>query len=336
MRIEGRYLDGRSSRRQAAVALVEDGLLHLLGTDGAALRAPVPLAEVNISSRVGNTPRHLRLPDGDSFESDDNDTIDALVARHRPARALLAHRLESRLRYVLIGLLATVAFVWGSVQWGVPALAKVAAHALPLEVNEYADRSVLALLDRHMLEPSKLPEAEQARLLEAFAPLVATENGQAAYRVLFRDAQDSIGANAMALPAGTIVFTDQLVKLAKHDEELVAVLAHEIGHVVERHAMRRSIQASVMGLLAALVVGDVSSVSSAVTALPLILTELGYSRAFEAEADRHAVRTLREHGIEPGRLADVLQRLDPSKSAGNAYLRTHPPTSERVRAIVGN
>ncbi|THF63402.1 M48 family metallopeptidase [Pseudothauera rhizosphaerae] len=331
-RFEGRFFDGTSSRAHRASVLIEDGSARVEGEAGELL-PPVALECLAFSSRIGNTPRFLRFPGGASFETEDNDAVDRLAAQRSPA-AGLAHRLESKLRYVLIGLVVTIAFVWGSVQWGVPALAKVAAFALPAEVNRHADRIVLEILDSQLFEPSRLPEKEQARLLAAFAPLLDEAARHQPVRVLFRDAADSIRANALALPAGTIVFTDQLVRLAKHDEELMGVLAHEIGHVTHRHAMRGSIQASFMGLIATLVVGDISSVSSAITALPLMLTELGYSRGFEREADRHAVEMLNRQGIPAQRFADILQRLDPSKSEKGAYLATHPPTPERVRLIL--
>lgn len=332
MRIEGSFFDGASSRRHAASVQVDGDTVRVEGAHGELL-APLPLAALRCSSRVGDTPRFLRFPGGQSFETADNAAVDRLFAARAPL-AGLAHRLESKLRYALAGLALTIAFVWGGTQWGVPALARIAAFSLPAEVNAHADRLVLEVLDRQMLAPSRLPAAEQARLQQVFAPLLAEAGRGQPVRVLFRDAGDTIGANAMALPAGTIVLTDQLVRLAGHDEELVAVLAHEIGHVVHRHAMRGSIQASATGLLAALVVGDVSSVSSAVTALPLILTRLGHSRAFEHEADDHAVATLRRHGIAPHRHADVLRRLDPSKDERGAYLSTHPPTPERIRRIL--
>lgn len=330
MRLAGRFFDGSSSRSHQARVVVEDGLLRVEGAAGETLHSPCELDCVEFSSRVGNTPRFLGFPGGASFETADNDAVDRLLARRAPASGL-AHRLESKLRYALVGLALTVAFVWGCVQWGVPALARVAAHALPVELNAHAETAVLELLDRQLLKPSRLPAPEQGRLLAAFSPLM--QEGPAV-RVLFRDAAGTIGPNALALPAGTIIFTDQFVQRAQHDEELIGVLAHEIGHVAHRHAMRASLQASFVGLLATLVVGDISSVSSAVTALPLMLTQMGYSRDFEREADRHAVATLRRHGIDPQRLVDILQRVDPDADGKGGYFSTHPPTPERVGLIL--
>ncbi|MCC4117380.1 M48 family metallopeptidase [Aromatoleum toluclasticum] len=333
MRLEGRFFDGASSRSHRASVLVEDGCARVEGASGDALLPAVELERLEFSSRVGNTPRFLRFPGGGSFETDDNDAVDRLSA---PSSSVggFAHRLESKLRYVLIGLLVAVAFVWGSVQWGVPALARIAAFSLPAEVTGHAERMALEIMDRQLFEPSRLPQEEQARLLAVFAPLTEDAAQDPPVRVLFRAAAGPLGANALALPAGTVVLTDPLVQLAQHDEELVGVLAHEIGHIRHRHAMRSSLQASFVGLVATLVVGDVSSVSSIVTALPLILTQLGYSRAFEREADQYAVETLRRHGIGTQPFVDILQRLDPSGDEKGAYLSTHPPTPERVRRIL--
>ncbi len=329
MSIAGHFLAGSSSRRVAASLQCEDGQVRVLGEDGAVLAAAL-CGAVEISSRLGNTPRFVRFADGTAFETADNDAVDRLLPAHG---AGLLHHLESRLRYVLIGVLVTVVFVWASVQWGVPMAARTIAAMLPASVHVHADRLVLELIDRQMMAPSALDPAEQQRLQALFAPFAAAVDDERPIRVLFRLAGEDIGANALALPGGTIVFTDQLVALARNDDELLGVLAHEIGHVAHRHAMRRSIQASMMGVLAAIVVGDISAVSSAVTALPLILTELGYSRAFEREADAYAVDMMRRHGIDPRHLANILQRLDPSQGGGGSYLSTHPPTPERVRAI---
>lgn len=333
MRLEGRFFDGASSRSHRASVLVENGCARVEGEAGDELLPSVALERVAFSSRIGNTPRFLRFPGGASFETPDNDAVDRLAAQRSPASGLV-HRLESKLRYVVVGLVVSVAFVWGSVQWGVPALARIAAFSLPAAVDDHIERMVLEILDRRLFEPSRLPEQEQARLLAAFAPLVDEAARHQPVRVLFRDAADPVGANALALPAGSIIFTDQLVHLAQHDEELMGVLAHEIGHIRQRHALRSSIQASFMGLIATLVVGDISSVSSAIAALPVMLTELGYSRTFEREADQHAVEMLRRQGIDPQRFADILQRLDAPKDEKGGYLSTHPPTPERVKLIL--
>lgn len=342
--VAGVFFSGSGSRRLPATLTLAEGAFTVQG-DAGVLAGPLPQAQVTVSSRLGRTPRFLRFPDGGCFETADNDAIDRLLTPLRPAHDL-AHRLESRLRYVALGLLVTVAVVWGGVRYGIPALAQTVAYALPPAVDRQIGDGALELLDAQLLGPSTLDAAEQARLQAVFAPLLAPVSTPARpVTVVFRAGRHGLGANALALPSGTIVFTDQLVRLAVRDEELLAVLAHEIGHVEGRHALRQVLQASALGLVVTAVTGDVSSVSSLVTAIPVLLTQLGYSRSFEFEADRYAVRTLATQGIPAAHFGAMLSRLDrdpdckpeadcaASESGWQDYLSTHPATEERLRAL---
>jgi Zn-dependent protease with chaperone function len=134
------------------------------------------------------------------------------------------------------------------------------------------------------------------------------------------------------------VVTDALVELTHSDEEVLGVLTHELGHLHERHALRGLIQASVVGMLVAVWLGDVSTLA---TALPAFVLQAKYSRDFEREADEYAAAVLAANGLDTRALADVLARLE--RSAGGpgapaglaAYLSSHPATAERIRALSG-
>lgn len=358
--IEGDFYDGRESRRQPAQ-------LHVLGDrlsirqDGRELKAPVGLAEVDVSARLGNTPRYLAFADGSKFETLDNEGVDALLRHHgRDRHYGLLHSLETRKRYILFALVFVAAFTAWGILFGIPMAAKVAARALPQESNAWIAKGVLEILDKQYLEPSELDEPTRQRLLGHFERLTSAYEGELELNILFRQGA-VMGANAIALPSGTIIFTDELVRLAEHDDQLSAVLAHEIGHVVGRHGLRRAIQSSALGVLMVTVFGDVSTLSSIVAALPVVLTEMGYSRAFEREADRFAYEMMQQQGIALGHFASILTKLeryaacrraDAEEGAGQAgceppeegkeerskvfdYLSTHPPTRERVRPFLG-
>jgi len=140
--------------------------------------------------------------------------------------------------------------------------------------------------------------------------------------------------NAFALPDGTVVVTDALVDLAQADEELLAVLAHEIGHVVHRHALRGVLQNSAVALLVAFAMGDVLSVTSLAGALPTLIVEAKFSRDFEREADQYAVEFLRARRIPLRHGAAILKRLAERGGdlpAGLEYLSSHPGIEERAR-----
>ena len=361
MEIPGVYFDSRSSRRHPATLRAVPGhddkpeRLAIYETETAS-RLTRPLAEaavssVTISSRVGNTPRFLHFPDGGVFESGDNEAVDSLTLMLNP-HAGLAHRLESRIRYAIIGLVVTVLFTWTAIQYGIPFCARVAAFAISAENNRRIGHGLLESLDKTVFSPSGLPAAEQDRLRRRFLAFIGSVDG-IPLSVEFRNAKANIGANAFALPSGTIVFTDQLVKLAKNDEELLGVFGHEAGHVVRRHAMRGILQQSALAAVIVVVTGDVSTVSSLVAAAPAFLVQTGYSRDFEREADDFAVASLRAAHISPACYASMLTRLENSRPARRAqagktdakaggsdlplndYLSTHPATAERLKRIAG-
>lgn len=342
--LAGTWFGGTSSRPQAARLIVADGRLRVSAGDEL-LAGPLPLAAVAVSSRLGNTPRMLRFADGACFETADNDGVDRLLAGQGRWPGLV-HRLESSLRYVLLGLLVTVALVWGGVRYGIPQLAEATAFALPAAVSRQVGEGVLELLDDELLFPSELTAEEQARLRQRFAPMLAG-SGQPV-QLEFRKAADELGANAFALPSGTVVFTDQLVRLAERDEELLGVLAHEIGHIERRHGLRQVLQGSALGLLAMTLTGDVSSVSSLIASIPVVLTQLGYSRDFEHEADRFAAELMAAQGVDPALLGSMLMRLEQTarrcpqanrceepERGWSTYLSTHPPTAERLQQLGG-
>jgi Zn-dependent protease with chaperone function len=146
-------------------------------------------------------------------------------------------------------------------------------------------------------------------------------------------------------PSGIVVLTDELVKIAKNDDEIVAVLAHELGHVERRHTMRHILQSSATGLVMATLTGDILSVTSLSATLPTALVEAKFSRDFEREADDAAARYLKTNGIPLRRFADILQRLQTEydKKTGKGkeeetftgYLSTHPQTRERIERFMG-
>jgi Zn-dependent protease with chaperone function len=144
----------------------------------------------------------------------------------------------------------------------------------------------------------------------------------------------------MALPSGVIIFTDDLVELAENDDELVAILGHEIGHIAHRHSLRSIVQSSLALWLIVAVTGDISAASEMTATVPALLADLAYSRDMETEADDYALAFMQEHGLDPDHFAAIMTRLEASH--GNpetsteeddddlGFLSTHPPTPERI------
>lgn len=332
MELAARYYDGRTSELRPVRLRFEAGRhIRVSDLNGDCLYLG---NDVRIGPRVGNTPRSLFLPHGAKCETDDNDTVDAYLAGDR--RSLghrLLHTLESRLSYALIATAMTVACIWLAVEFAIPSMSEQAARALPASVDSSLGRGALAALDKLAFHPSSLDAAVQTRIRRRFQAMTQEIEDGHQFRLEFRRGGDSIGANAFALPSGIIVLTDELVHLARNDDEIVSVLAHELGHVVHRHALRMAIQESAAGLVIATATGDLVSASSLAAALPAVVLHARYSRGFETEADRYARDYLDRHGIARHHFVDVLARI--SKSRGGEaenrnFLSTHPSSSERA------
>lgn len=126
-------------------------------------------------------------------------------------------------------------------------------------------------------------------------------------QLVFRSSRP-LGPNALAVPSGIVVMTDSLVNLSQDDNELIAVLAHEMGHLKQRHQLRRLLQSSATGLLLVAVTGGLSSVASLGAWLPTLLVDSKYSRSLDSDADDFSLAFLTSHNIPRTALANILQR----------------------------
>lgn len=340
--VHGKWYDGNTSFQKSAVMKVyDDGAVQVEGNgDGLLLFQQSRLA-VDLSDRLANTPRILTFPNGSIFETDDNPAIDTIAEKFFQTHwSQRVHFLESKMRYVLLAGAVVILVMAAMVKYGVPAAADIISRYLPSSVYDLADRQALKALHHLVLKTSQLPPGVEKRVRGNLAKCIS---GHAAHniKIVFKKG-NKLGPNALALPAGTIVFTDELVEIAEDDEELVAILAHEIGHVVHRHGMRRMVQDSLLSFAIMALTGDAHGVSEIFMGLPVILTELAYSREFERSADSYALDYLVSNDIPPHRFADILLRIDKTsreKAHENGekwtgYLSTHPPTIKRVEAFL--
>lgn len=195
------------------------------------------------------------------------------------------------------------------------------------------------MMDESFMEPSRLPQARQAALRARFASLRKPSAGMS-YRIEFRDSR--IGPNAFALPNGVIVMTDQLVAAAPNDEAVLGVLAHELGHLEQRHSLRGLLQTVGVGVVINMLVGDVSA---ALAAAPAFLLDQKYSRDFEREADSYAIEMMQANRLPLSPMADLFERMarenrdDSDGQRGQdrdedeeamEYLSSHPADARRI------
>ena len=155
---------------------------------------------------------------------------------------------------------------------------------------------------------------------------------------------DSDEVNALACPGGTILITRGMLDRARNEEELAAILAHEIAHVNHKdgvNAIQRSrwVQAATaLGADAARQLGrgqldELASVfEGSVGDVVKTLLVNGYSRADELAADQSAMIIMVRLGYDPNGLTDYLARLAQEQGAGarQGFFATHPGMGDRL------
>lgn len=334
--VAAHYFDGRTSAAQQVALTLDGGRLVMRGEIAS---REWPLRQVKVSERLGDTPRRLELPDGGHCEVTDHAALDALLTQGGYRRNWL-DRMQHSLRWALLSAVLVVAVFAAAYRYLLPWCAEVIAQRIPPALLQQMGASSLQTLDRLLLQPSRLPAGRQQALRTAYAKMAALPGAQLDYRIVFRSAP-KIGPNAFALPDGNIVMLDELVALTQDDDEILAVLAHERGHVEQRHALRMVLQSSAVGLAMTWYMGDVSSLLATV---PAMVMQASYSRDMEREADDYAVRMLRLNGLSPCLLGSMLDKLEAARpqaqqrEAANGgrvmdYLASHPATAERSAAL---
>lgn len=154
---------------------------------------------------------------------------------------------------------------------------------------------------------------------------------------------DSI--NAFALPGGFIGVNYGLIKATDNEDELAAVLGHEISHVTQHHFTRtyeenkHSDLPIIAALLAAIVLGahgngDAGQAAILTAAGATTQHQLSVSRHHEEEADRMGIQLMSKAGFNPEMMAEFFEKLqDQSRLYGTTippFLQDHPVDSERI------
>lgn len=332
MQVHADYYDGRTSRRRTVWLEVTGETARVSGDD---IARESPLSTLTVSEPMGAAPRLVTFPDGAFCEIHDHAAFDAMLAATGYDEGSVS-RWQRSPRWVAGSLVGLLLLAWLGYRFGIPLAARAIADELPQEAVSRIGKDAWETIDAKVFEPSRLPAARRAALTRRFDAM--PEASRTPHRIEFRSSK-RIGANAFALPSGIIVVSDRLVELADRDDEIIGVLAHELGHVEHRHAMRMVLESTIVGLVLTWYVGDVSGLAASA---PAAILQARYSRDLEREADEFAADMMKANGLSPAALADMLDALEhdrtprPDADRGPTipdFLASHPPTDERKRYL---
>ncbi|MFQ5874295.1 MAG: M48 family metallopeptidase [Dehalococcoidia bacterium] len=332
---EGHYLDGRTAaRRSVSIQLMRLGL-HVTTESGETLWWPYEeirqtqgfySGEQVRLERGGEFPEVLLISDA-TFLTHLHQMAPGLATQfHDPARRRM------RTSLISIAAVASIGMVAALYLWGIPALAVFVASRVPVSWEEHLGSSVvehLAPLGMQCDDPTR------ARAIDEIITVLTAPFPKSPYTFRVIVVNDPT-INAFAAPGGYIVLLRGLLERTQTAEELAGVLAHELQHILQRHATRALIQHVSTGLLLAAMTGDASGATAYGLEGARILGILRYSRRNEEEADAAGMRMILEAGIDPRGMIGFFELLGKSGTEAPSilkYLSTHPSTEDRIQKL---
>jgi predicted Zn-dependent protease len=193
--------------------------------------------------------------------------------------------------------------------------------------NERTSTAITPELDT---PASQKLEAEQA-LLQIIDNLRDQERPEYRFTLSLLDSEVP---NAFVLPGGHIFVTSRLLELVDSENGLAMVLAHEMGHQYQRHPLRSLGRGAVIALALMVISGAESdALVESFTGSAALLTNLGFSREQEIEADNLAIELLvRHYGHASGSVEffAAIKREPDMDSDTPGFFRTHPDVDDRI------
>lgn len=229
---------------------------------------------------------------------------------------------------------------------GIPSMGVASSAELPPGLERTLGA---AIMEQGRRDPSYIADPDIGQYLTALGhDLVRHASGTAGQPITVFALKDR-QINAFALPGGYIGINSGLVVASQSESELASVVAHEIGHVLQRHIARGMTQssqssaimlASLAGALLAAMAGsgDLAMGVAAFGQAAAVDRQLGFSRQAEQEADRVGFDMMNRAGYDPQGMLRMFNRLSHVSrlnegAGGNVYTSTHPLSVQRMSDI---
>jgi Zn-dependent protease with chaperone function len=332
------YFDGKSAKAHPVKIAIQNNaiVIYRENVEGGPIRHP--LINAHVDEGFQGAARRIDLGAGALLEIKDKAALQ--LALDKVGQKLgVVQKAQNSWAWAGGSLAALIGIIVLSYFVLIPFGAKHIATWLPESVDRIIGDQTWPLIESQMFKPSTLSAERQSSIRAQFKAATSQLTKPPSYQLEFRASK--VGPNAIAVPGGRLVLTDELVALAKDpkdDNGIIGVLLHELGHIERRHSMRNIIQATAVTAIVSLWLGDVSSV---VAAVPTMMATMKYSRDLETEADDFAIVALKQLRIPGQAVADLFAALEKAQGdKGNgesdekrneSILSSHPVTAERIK-----
>ena len=221
-------------------------------------------------------------------------------------------------------------------------------YLFPHKWEQKIGESTYQTLSSTILKKSEIPEKRKTDIREKSQKVFKHSNLYKNPEIKFNKS-NMLGPNALALPGGPIIITDDLIKLLEDDELILSVIAHEIAHIKERHSLQQIIEVAGLSSIAWMIFGLDESILEEIVFIGINVWSLKKSRDLEKDADLMALKLLEKTSISKKSFIQAIEKLskyyclktkieksicmDEIKSG---WLSTHPTGAERLKYLKKN
>jgi Zn-dependent protease with chaperone function len=276
-----------------------------------------------------------RRPEVKIFTRDQSILRHPAMRSHPQVAAVLGRRELSRaLRLTLYFAAGCVLVMWlGSLAMSV--MTSAIAARIP---TEWEQKIGAREIERLRISGELLDDSnEVAQLTALAAPLIQVL--PAGRRDLKFYISGDLEPDACALPGGGVVVNAGLLQMAGQPEELLGVLAHELAHQTQRHAIRRTIAAAGPLVIFGLFLHSSSGLGNFLAAGSGLMVYQGFSQDYETEADDTGWSYLVAANIDPRGMIRAFQKLEALEGKPGRHglapraLQSHPATEKRIARL---
>ena len=240
-----------------------------------------------------------------------------------------------RLRMMVLGLLSMVFFVTGCTTYNV-ATGRREFIIIPTADEVAMGQNIHYDLTRRYEFVTDGPELERVRTIGQKLALISDrQDFQYNFYVIDEDE-----LNAFTVPGGNIYVYSGLLKKLSRDDQIAAVLAHEIGHCAARHTVKKFQAALGYNLIGSLVLGQLEpgagqQIAAQSTGMVMNVIFSAYGRQDEFEADRLGVKYMYLAGYDVQGMVETLGILKKESNGPELplILKTHPHLDDRIKAV---
>lgn len=292
------------------------------------------LTAIKVTDELANLPTELLFANGSKVEYVNEPEFDRSLRKQLTGSSTsLAFLEKSKMAWLVCAILVPISlFIFIKVI--IPSSARAVVKLIPPNMVENIDQQVLNVIDDELISQSTTSEQVQQQVQRHWQGLLnRLPLNDYNYQLLFRGGE-RYGANAFALPGGTIVVTDELVALfEKNPDALMAILLHEIGHVEKQHSMQIMTETLGTSLLFTYFLGDIQGMAEFANASVVTLIQNDYSRTLEREADDYALMQLTQLNIPIQGFIEAMEGLQKEHDENlkvMKYFSSHPELTRRI------